>query len=133
GAGGEPRGARATTRAPPGAGGNRPAMTDDIARVTSPVRLDDARFSFDVANGWQQGRGAFGGLVLGAMARALEQQLARPEWPLRALNAEIFAPVVAAPAAIDVEALRIGSGVATLSARLTPDGGIRAPATAPLR
>jgi len=105
-------------------------MTDDIARVTSPVRLDDARFSFDVANGWQQGRGAFGGLVLGAMARALEQQLARPEWPLRALNAEIFAPVVAAPAAIDVEALRIGSGVATLSARLAQDGEIRARATA---
>jgi len=105
-------------------------MTDDIARVTSLVRLHERGFAFDVADGWQQGRGAFGGLVLAALARALEQQLARPEWPLRALNAEIFAPVVAAPSAIDVEALRIGSGVATLSARLSQQGEMRARATA---
>ena len=105
-------------------------MTDDIASVTSPVRLDDGRFTLDVADGWQQGRGAFGGLVLGALARSLEQTLARPEWPLRALNAEVFAPVVAGPAAIDVEALRVGSGVATLSARLEQQGELRARATA---
>jgi acyl-CoA thioesterase len=105
-------------------------MTDDIARVTSPERLDDGRFTFEVADTWQQGRGAFGGLVLGAMARALEQKLARPGWPLRVLNAEIFAPVVAAPAAIDVEVLRAGSGVATLSARLAQEGATRARATA---
>ena len=36
----------------------------------------------------------------------------------------------AAPAVIAVEALRVGSGVATLSARLTQDGEIRARATA---
>jgi acyl-CoA thioesterase len=105
-------------------------MTDDIARVTTPLRLDEGHFSLDVADGWQQGRGAFGGLVLGAMTRALEQHLARPEWPLRALNAEIFAPVVAAPAAIEVEMLRRGTGVATLSARLAQEGEARARATA---
>jgi len=105
-------------------------MTDDIARVTCPRRLDAGRFAFDVADGWQQGRGAFGGLVLGAMSRALEDQLSRPEWPLRALNAEIFAPVVTGAAAIDVETLRMGTGVATLSARLAQEGEARARATA---
>jgi acyl-CoA thioesterase len=105
-------------------------MTDDIARVTSPLRLGEDRFAFDVADGWQQGRGAFGGLVLGAMARALEQHLARPGWALRALNAEIFAPVVAGPAAIEIETLRTGTGVATLSARLAQEGEARARATA---
>jgi len=105
-------------------------MPDDIARVTSPSRLEDRRFSFDVADGWQQGRGAFGGLVLGAMTRALEQQLARPDWPLRVLNAEIVAPVITGRAAIDVDTLRAGTGVSTLSALLAQDGERRARATA---
>ena len=30
-------------------------MSGDIARVTSPLRLEDGRFAFDVADGWQHG------------------------------------------------------------------------------
>lgn len=122
--------ADAVQRAQPDRMWNPRSMTDDIARVTTPLRLDEGRFAFDVADGWQQGRGAFGGLVLAAMARALEQHVAQPGWPLRALNAEIFAPVTAGPAAIDVETLRRGTGVATLSARLGQEGEVRARATA---
>src|SRR3954470_3250315 len=59
---------------------NPRSMTDDIARVTTPLRLDEGRFGFDVADGWQQGRGAFGGLVLAAMARALEYRPTSSAW-----------------------------------------------------
>src|SRR5437879_5846273 len=75
-------------------------------------------FRFDVPEGWQQGRGAFGGLVVAALARALEAFEPAPDRPLRTLNAELCGPALPGPSEIRVEAIRRGSGVTTLAARL---------------
>jgi hypothetical protein len=84
----------------------------DFTTATTPRLTAPGRFVLDVPDGWQQGRGAFGGLTLAALARAL----AGP-WPLRSLTAELFAPVVPGPFEINVETLRSGSGTTVAAAR----------------
>lgn len=98
----------------------------DFASVTTPERLDADRFQAEIPDGWQQGRGAFGGVVLGNLARALQAFDAEPERTLRSLTAEICGPVVPGPALILVERLRTGTGVSTLAARLSQGGEVLA-------
>jgi acyl-CoA thioesterase len=88
------------------------------------------RFTAEIPDGWQQGRGTFGGLVLGVLARAGEQTVADPDRSLRALAGEIVGPVQAGRVDITVEILRAGSGVTTISARLLQGGEVQAHATA---
>jgi len=38
--------------------------------LTTAAPAGDGRFLWDVPDGWQQGRGAFGGIVLAALTRA---------------------------------------------------------------
>lgn len=97
--------------------------------ATTPRPVSPGRFTAQVPDGWQQGRGAFGGLVLGLLERAAEQTLADAQWPLRAFNGEIFAPVVTGPSEVTVEVLRRGSGMATLESRLLQGGELRARST----
>jgi acyl-CoA thioesterase len=102
----------------------------DFNQATAAGAAGPGKFSAQIPEGWQQGRGAFGGLTVGILERAAEQHLADPGWPLRALNAEIFGPVVAGPAEVTIETMRRGSGMATLLARLSQEGEPRARATA---
>jgi acyl-CoA thioesterase len=85
-----------------------------------------------VPNGWQQGRGAFGGLVLGALARAMERCETESKRTLRSLTGEIAGPVLPGEAAIEVTEVRRGSGVSTWSAMLAQGGEVLARATAVL-
>ena len=80
-----------------------------------------------VPDGWQQGRGAFGGLVLGAMTRALAAEVGEAR-ALRTLSATLMAPVVVGEAQIAVTTLRAGNAVTTASAVLTQDGAVAAQA-----
>ena len=89
------------------------------------ARQDELRFSWVVPDGWHQGRGAFGGLVLGALVRALEA-VAGPERPLRSLTAALPGPTLPGEVALRVEPLRTGSGVSTLAVRLEQNGEIQA-------
>jgi hypothetical protein len=89
-------------------------------------RLDDARFSVDVPDGWQQGRGAFGGLTVGLMARAAIATEPRPGRPMRALTAELLGPVLPGEATVRVEVLRAGSGLSAIAARIEQSGGVQA-------
>jgi hypothetical protein len=90
----------------------------DLDVATTPVRSGERSFTWDVPDGWQQGRGAFGGLVAGAIIAAGEAVVADPARPLRALTLEIMAPVVVGPAAIEVVPLRAGSSVVVARAEL---------------
>jgi hypothetical protein len=101
-------------------------MRDDLTAVTTPTRTADGRYTIDVPDGWQQGRGAFGGLVIANLIRAAEATVAAPDRPLRSLTAAICGPVVTGPADIDVEILRAGSGSTTVAARLVQDGAVQA-------
>lgn len=106
----------------------------DFLASSSPTRQDDHHYTWNVPDGWQQGRGAFGGLVLAALIRAFQsaQEVEQDagEQALRALDATLCGPVLAQEAEIAVELLRAGSNTTTLIARLTQEGTVRAHATA---
>jgi hypothetical protein len=100
---------------------------NDLTTATTPTRLGPDRFQADVPDGWQQGRGAFGGLVLGHLVRAIEAFDAPAEpRPLRVLTAEICGPVLPGPNLVRVERLRTGTGVSTIAARIERDGEVLA-------
>lgn len=106
-------------------------MTDihDFAIASRVERTGDLRFETHVPEGWAQGRGAFGGLVLAMLARALEASVGDAARSLRSISGEIVGPVLAGSAVIDVEIVRRGSGVTTLSAKLRQGDDVLACAT----
>jgi hypothetical protein len=106
----------------------------DLERATRS-RPDPERGGFsllDVPDGWQQGRGAYGGLSIAALVRAIERFAQTPERRLRSLTAELPGPTLVGEATLRVESLRVGSGQSTISARLMQDSEVRALATAVL-
>lgn len=100
-------------------------MRDDLTALTTPAARGDGAFTLDFPDGWQQGRGAFGGLVVATLIRTAEAALDRP-WPLRSITAEICGPVVPGPVELRVETLRAGTGATTAAVRLVQDGVVQA-------
>jgi hypothetical protein len=87
---------------------------------TAPLALGKAAHSererWVVPDGWQQGRGAWGGLVVAAIVRAAaaaEADAGFPARPVRSVSAEIVAPVVDGVASITCSEVRRGSATAT--------------------
>jgi hypothetical protein len=80
--------------------------------------------TLQVPDTWQQGRGAFGGFVTGAMVRALEASA--PDRPLRSLTAELCGPLVAGEAEVAIEVLRAGNAVTTSAIRFVQGGEVQA-------
>src|SRR5258708_5520911 len=103
-----------------------PTETDDLQALTTPVHVAGSSFRATIPDGWQQGRGAFGGLVVANLARAIESLAATPDRTLRSLTAEICGPTQPGIAEISVEPLRIGNGLSTLAARLVQRGEVQA-------
>jgi acyl-CoA thioesterase len=104
----------------------------DLEEATRPKSRAPGVYDFEIADGWQQGRGAFGGLVIAALVRAIEHAAESPDRTLRSLTAELPGPAVVGPAEIRVEPVRVGSGQSTLSAKLIQEGEARACAVAVL-
>jgi Acyl-CoA thioesterase N-terminal domain/Acyl-CoA thioesterase C-terminal domain len=86
-------------------------------------------FEGEVPDGWQQGRGAFGGLVFGLLARAMEMHVADSTRSLRTLSGDIASPVLPGPVRLEAETLRRGSNQSNVQARLTQGGAVLAVAT----
>lgn len=89
-------------------------------------QLAPGQFGWTVPDGWQQGRGAFGGLVLGALVRAAERTLQDPDRPLRSITGELCGPTLVGEALIKVEVLRAGNNLTTLAVRLEQQQEIQA-------
>jgi acyl-CoA thioesterase len=106
-------------------------MAASISDVSTP-RLDGETFRLDVPPGWRQGRGAFGGLTIGAAVRAIEQRVGDPRRNVRSVTAELAAPVEAGPSEIAVDVLRSGSSVTVARAALIQAGETRTHAVAVL-
>jgi len=87
-------------------------------------------FEAMVPDGWQQGRGMFGGLVLGLLVRAMEAELGDASRRLRTLAGDIAGPVLPGPASIRVEVLRRGSNQSNLQARLVQGAEVLSVASA---
>ena len=102
-------------------------MIDETAPFDELTRIAPTgagRFTAQLPGGWLQGRGLFGGLVTAVLIRALEASA--PGRALRSLTAELCGPTQPGAAELQVEALRIGSAVSTLTARLVQDGQVQA-------
>ncbi|MCL2776464.1 MAG: thioesterase family protein [Polyangiaceae bacterium] len=78
-------------------------------------------YVINVPEGWRHGSGAFGGLVLGYIVRAVlaeQVQVSAHERPLRTITATIAGPLMVGPAKVHVERLRIGKSVTVFAARI---------------
>ncbi|MDX2092103.1 MAG: thioesterase family protein [Kofleriaceae bacterium] len=95
-----------------------------LVEVTSPTRTANG-YELTVAPGWQQGRGAYGGLCVASLVRALEERIADPARKLRSLTAELPGPVNAGSADITVDILRAGNSVTTARASLAQRGEVK--------
>lgn len=98
--------------------------------ATTLVAVGASRFTAQIEDGWQQGRGAFGGLVLGLLARAMEQVEGDPARRLRTLSGELCGPVLPGPVVLEVATLRRGSAATYLDARLLQADAVLARASA---
>ncbi|HVK83571.1 MAG TPA: thioesterase family protein [Kofleriaceae bacterium] len=102
-----------------------------LAAVTFPTRTSDG-YRLEVAAGWRQGRGAYGGLVVASMVRAIEARIADPARKLRSLTAELPGPLETGSADLAVDVLRAGSSVTTARAAISQRGEVKAHAVAVL-
>ena len=93
-------------------------MPVDFEQASAVRRVGPGVLEANVPDGWQQGRGAFGGLVYGILARAMETELADPARRLQSLAGDLAGPVLPGPATLRVEVLRRGSKQSNLQARL---------------
>lgn len=66
-------------------------------------------FRVDVPDGWQQGRGAFGGLVLAMLLRAIEESEPDRARAVRTLTGELAGPLLPGEALVTVDVVRRGS------------------------
>lgn len=96
-----------------------------LDQLFSPRLISSDEYAFDLPDGWQQGRGLFGGLVAGVLIRALETAVG-PERALRSLTCEMCGPTLPGPLVVRVELLRAGNAVSTLAARLIQGGEVQA-------
>jgi hypothetical protein len=82
------------------------------ATVLEPT--GDHTFAWDVPDGWQQGRGAWGGLVAAGVVRAV--QASDTARRLRTLSLHLSAPLEVGAATVHVEPVRVGSALSTWQA-----------------
>ena len=82
--------------------------------------------TWPVPDGWQQGRGAFGGLTLAVLAKAASTSHGATDRPLRTITAELPDAVVVGPAEVQIALLREGHSLSTVAAGLVQNGGVAA-------
>lgn len=103
--------------------------SSDLSTILEPHPRTEGSFDFEIPPGWAQGRGAFGGLVLGGMLRAIERSETDAERHLRSISGELAGPVLVGAAAVTTHAVRRGNGVSTWTATLGQGEGSLAVAT----
>lgn len=94
----------------------------DLTLASTPEQQAPGRFLLRVPEGWQQGRGAFGGLVFAALTRAMLASEPERDRQLRSFNAELAGPVMPGDALVEVTEVRRGSGLSSYSATLSQQG-----------
>jgi hypothetical protein len=104
----------------------------DFARASAVDLVGDGVFRAEIPDGWQQGRGAFGGLVLATMLRAIERSERDGARATRTLSGDLCGPVLPGVAAIRVRELRRGANQSNFAAELVQHGEVQATCTAVL-
>lgn len=85
----------------------------EFAAATALQPLGTDAFTWQVPDSWQQGRGAWGGLVSGVTARAALLVESDPTRTLRTVSVHMSGPVLVGPARVAVSPVRIGSAMST--------------------
>jgi hypothetical protein len=98
--------------------------------ATTPVRAEDGRWRLPVSDAWRQGRGAYGGLMLASLVRAMDEAQGDRGRVLRAVTATLGAPLPAGVAEIACEVLRAGSALTSVAGRIEGGGAVCAHASA---
>lgn len=80
--------------------------------------------TWEVPDGWQQGRSTFGGLTLAALAKAAAARVGAADRPLRTLTAEIPGAVVVGASHVTVTPLREGHALSAIAAHLVQGDGV---------
>lgn len=96
-----------------------------LSDLSAPTPTSPGRYSLDVPEGWRQGRGAYGGLVIASMVRAIEHAVGDPARMVRSITAELPGPVMAGAAEITVDILRTGNSLSTARAALSQGGEVK--------
>lgn len=102
---------------------------ESFEQAIALTRVSDHEYILRVRDGWQQGRGAFGGLVLGALQAAMRQHEADTTRLSRTFSGELCGPAMVKEARIVTRVLRRGNNQTNLAATLEQDGAILAHAT----
>jgi len=110
-------------------------MTDTLeqtpfATATTWKALGEGRYAGNIHPRWFQGRGAYGGLLGGALLRSMMRELNEPARSPRSFTVHFCGPVSEADALITVRVERAGRQVSHLSARMEQDGKVACLATA---
>lgn len=106
-------------------------MTFEVA--SKITRTDEeGTFAFDMPDGWQQGRGAFGGVVLATLLRAIEASEPDAARKTRTVLGDLAGPVVVGKGEIVVTVLRRGGNQSNIRADLVQNGETLAFASAVL-
>ena len=100
----------------------------DFASVTAVRSIGPDRFATTIPDAWQQGRGAFGGLVLGALLRAIEAAEPDRARATRTLTGDLCGPVLPGDAEIELRTLRRGNNQSNLAATLVQGSAVLATA-----
>jgi hypothetical protein len=109
-------------------------MTSELEKATAirPNASADREWTVEIPDRWQQGRGAFGGVVVGILARAIMASEDGRTRSLRSLSAELCAPALPGPIVVRATPLRRGASTSFVEARLEQDGALVARASAAL-
>lgn len=105
-------------------------MTSAFEQGSSITSLGGGRFVADIPDGWQQGRGAFGGLVLATLLRAIEAAEGDRARITRSLSGELCGPTLPGPVEIVTTTLRRGHYVSNIDAQMIQNGEVVAHASA---
>lgn len=105
-------------------------MASAFEQGSSIESLGGGRFAAEVPDGWQQGRGAFGGLVLGTLLRAIEASEGDRGRVTRSLSGELCGPALPGPVEIVTTTVRRGHYVSNLAAQMIQNGEVVAHANA---
>lgn len=103
-------------------------MSEGFREATHVERVGDGCYQASLPDQWQQGRGAFGGLVFGTLlraARAFEDDDTRL---LRTFACDVAGPVLPGSAELQVRALRRGKSQTNLRVELYQGGAVQASA-----
>ena len=124
-----PRAFTAPIRLVSQAASSRPPLHFDESTTPSPVDSTSGRSHCSIADGWSQGRGMYGGVLLAQVARAAQQRLRDvsdadepPTRRLRSINMSFLAPVSPGEVSLTTSILRSGSAVSHVRVELRQGG-----------